>query len=195
MATVRFRVLGALEVEVDGAAVELGGARQRAVLAVLLMHANEPVAQWIGSSTRAGARPPLPRPPRRRRSTSRGFAERSETTRSQQLTAGYLLRVPQGTLDTDELDELRARARDADPAKVVPTATAGPRPLARPAVCRPALRSGSASRDHTSRRAAPDDARGARRGGPRRRRGVTARSRARSACPRAPRTASGCAGS
>ena len=40
----RFRVLGSLEVEVDGAAVELGGASQRAVLAVLLMHANQPVA-------------------------------------------------------------------------------------------------------------------------------------------------------
>ena len=28
---------------------------------------------------------------------------------------GYLLRVPQGALDTDELEELRARAREADP--------------------------------------------------------------------------------
>ena len=40
----RFRVLGVLQVEIDGVAAQLGGARQRAVLAVLLMHANEPVA-------------------------------------------------------------------------------------------------------------------------------------------------------
>jgi DNA-binding SARP family transcriptional activator len=37
MATAKFRVLGPLQVEVDGAALTLGGARQRAVLGVLLL--------------------------------------------------------------------------------------------------------------------------------------------------------------
>jgi DNA-binding SARP family transcriptional activator len=40
----RFRVLGGLEATVDGQPVALGGRRQRAVLAVLLLHANELVA-------------------------------------------------------------------------------------------------------------------------------------------------------
>src|ERR1044072_9056174 len=42
--SMRFRVLGGLEATVDGQPVALGGRRQRAVLAVLLLHANELVA-------------------------------------------------------------------------------------------------------------------------------------------------------
>lgn len=41
---VRFCVLGPLEVLRDGERVRLGGQRQRALLALLLMHANEPVS-------------------------------------------------------------------------------------------------------------------------------------------------------
>ena len=40
----RFRILGPLDVEAEGRAVALGGAKPRAVLAVLLLHANEPVS-------------------------------------------------------------------------------------------------------------------------------------------------------
>ena len=39
-----FGILGSLEVRRDGRAVELGGGKPRTVLAVLLMHANEPVS-------------------------------------------------------------------------------------------------------------------------------------------------------
>ena len=39
-----FGILGPLEVRADGRAVQLGGARPRAVLAVLALHANEPVS-------------------------------------------------------------------------------------------------------------------------------------------------------
>jgi DNA-binding SARP family transcriptional activator len=39
-----FRLLGAVEVTVDGRPVDLGGRRQRAVLAVLLLHVNEVVS-------------------------------------------------------------------------------------------------------------------------------------------------------
>src|SRR3954449_11653712 len=38
-----FRILGPLEVRAGGAPVRLGGPRQRAVLAILLSHANEVV--------------------------------------------------------------------------------------------------------------------------------------------------------
>ena len=40
---IEFLVLGPLEVRVDGISVPLGGAKQRVVLAVLLLHANEVV--------------------------------------------------------------------------------------------------------------------------------------------------------
>ena len=39
-----FRILGPLEVRADGHAVALPGAKPRAVLAVLILHANEPVS-------------------------------------------------------------------------------------------------------------------------------------------------------
>jgi hypothetical protein len=41
---VQFRILGPLEVHRDGRALALGGARQRSVLALLLLHANEAVS-------------------------------------------------------------------------------------------------------------------------------------------------------
>src|SRR4051794_3334603 len=39
-----FRILGHLEVSNEGDRVRLGGSKQRALLAMLLLHANEPVA-------------------------------------------------------------------------------------------------------------------------------------------------------
>src|SRR4249919_298486 len=40
-----FRVLGPVEIESDGSLLALGGAKQRALLAMLLMHANEVVSR------------------------------------------------------------------------------------------------------------------------------------------------------
>jgi DNA-binding SARP family transcriptional activator len=39
----QFRILGPLEVEDNGKQLDLGGPRQRAVLAFLLLYANQPV--------------------------------------------------------------------------------------------------------------------------------------------------------
>ena len=39
-----YRILGPLEVRDDGHALELGGEKQRALLAILLLHANEAVS-------------------------------------------------------------------------------------------------------------------------------------------------------
>ena len=44
MAAMEFGILGPLEVRADGRAVALGGAKPRALLAVLPLHANEPVS-------------------------------------------------------------------------------------------------------------------------------------------------------
>ena len=114
MTRVRFRVLGSLEVEVDGVAAELGGTRQRTVLAVLLLHANEPVAtdrlvseSWGGDAPGSATK------------TAQVYVSRLRgALGTDTLTAtpgGYLLGVAPGALDTDELEELRARAREADP--------------------------------------------------------------------------------
>ena len=42
-----YRLLGPLEVMVDGTAVDLGGLKQRALLAILLLHANQPVQRDV----------------------------------------------------------------------------------------------------------------------------------------------------
>jgi DNA-binding SARP family transcriptional activator len=49
-----FRILGPLEVAADGERVQLGGPRQRATLAILLLHANRvvPVERLAEESTR-----------------------------------------------------------------------------------------------------------------------------------------------
>jgi DNA-binding SARP family transcriptional activator/ABC-type branched-subunit amino acid transport system substrate-binding protein/DNA-binding beta-propeller fold protein YncE len=114
MARVRFRVLGSLEVEVDGVVSQLGGARQRTVLAVLLMHANEPVAtdrlvseSWGESAPASATKTAQVYVSRLRRALGRNVL----TT----TPGGYLLAVPPGALDTDELEALRGRAREADP--------------------------------------------------------------------------------
>jgi DNA-binding SARP family transcriptional activator/ABC-type branched-subunit amino acid transport system substrate-binding protein len=114
MTRVRFRVLGSLEVEVDGVAVALGGTRQRTVLAVLLLHANEPVAtdRLVSESWGENA-------PASATKTAQVYVSRLRgTLGTDTLSAtpgGYLLGVAPGALDTDQLEELRARAREADP--------------------------------------------------------------------------------
>ena len=114
MTRVRFRVLGSLEVEVDGVAAALGGTRQRTVLAVLLLHANEPVAtdRLVSESWGENA-------PASATKTAQVYVSRLRgTLGTDTLSAtpgGYLLGVAPGALDTDQLEELRARAREADP--------------------------------------------------------------------------------
>ena len=42
-----FRILGSLEVLQDGVPLSLGAPKRRALLALLLLHANEPVPQPV----------------------------------------------------------------------------------------------------------------------------------------------------
>jgi DNA-binding SARP family transcriptional activator len=55
---VEFRILGPLEARVDGRRIALGGSKQRAVLGVLLLHANEVVAADRLVDDLWGERPP-----------------------------------------------------------------------------------------------------------------------------------------
>jgi len=53
-----FRLLGPVEVVVDGRAIELGGVKQRALLALLVLHANEVVSHDFLIDELWGERPP-----------------------------------------------------------------------------------------------------------------------------------------
>ena len=116
----RFGILGPLEVTAEsGGVVAVGGARARALLAVLLLHANEPVsaerlavALW-GDDAPPGATKTVQVHISRLRKAL-GESEIVQTT-----PAGYRLRVLHGELDAERFDELvdagRRALADGDP--------------------------------------------------------------------------------
>jgi YVTN family beta-propeller protein len=55
---ISYRLLGPLEVTVDSTAVDLGGLKQRALLAILLLHANQPVHRDVLVDQLWGEHPP-----------------------------------------------------------------------------------------------------------------------------------------
>jgi DNA-binding SARP family transcriptional activator len=100
-----FRLLGALEVRDGGRRVALGAGRQRAVLAILLLHANEVVASdrlveelWAGS------------PPGSARKAVQVYVFRLRRTlgveRIRTQPAGYLLEVGPDELDLHRFERL-----------------------------------------------------------------------------------------
>jgi DNA-binding SARP family transcriptional activator len=110
----QFAILGPLEVTTEsGDAVALGGARARSLLAVLLLHANEPVsaerlavALW-GDDAPAGAIKTVQvHISRLRKALVDGAIV--ETTH-----AGYRLRVGPGELDAERFDDLVDSGRQA----------------------------------------------------------------------------------
>ena len=46
-AMIDYRILGPLEVSADGRVIDIGGPKQRALLAILLLRANEPVPREV----------------------------------------------------------------------------------------------------------------------------------------------------
>lgn len=60
---VEFRILGPLEVQANGHRLQLGGRKQRALLAVLLLNANEVVSRDRLIDALWGERPPPTREP------------------------------------------------------------------------------------------------------------------------------------
>ena len=111
-----FRLLGPLEVAERDRALELGGVKQRSLLAVLLLHANEVVATDRLIAEVWGETPPVTVAKsvqtyvvRLRRELG---AERLSTR-----APGYALNVHADELDLAEFERLRAEARQADPAR------------------------------------------------------------------------------
>ncbi|HEY2435548.1 MAG TPA: BTAD domain-containing putative transcriptional regulator, partial [Solirubrobacteraceae bacterium] len=103
----RFEILGPLEVaDESGRKLGLGGRKQRSVLAILLLHANEVVSQdrlveelWPGAPPASGATSLQAYVSRLRRVLG-------EDGRIVRTAGGYLIRVADGDLDVDRFERL-----------------------------------------------------------------------------------------
>ena len=58
LGVIDYRMLGPIEAGVDGRRLEIGGRKQRALLAILLLSANEPVSRACLAERLWGERPP-----------------------------------------------------------------------------------------------------------------------------------------
>src|SRR5512133_280940 len=108
-----FRILGALEVSSNGEALDLAGPKQRELLAVLLLHANELVshdrlidALWEDDPP-AGARKAL-------QMHVSGLRKLLGRDRVQTEASGYLLRLEHGELDLERFLELQKQGKLQD---------------------------------------------------------------------------------
>jgi YVTN family beta-propeller protein len=116
----QFRILGSVEVEDDGRLLKLGGTKQRAVLALLLLHANDVLSRerlidelWGGS------------PPETAATALQGHISHLRkllgADRIVTRTPGYALRVDSGELDLDRFQSLAAMARRQEPLEAAET--------------------------------------------------------------------------
>jgi DNA-binding SARP family transcriptional activator/ABC-type oligopeptide transport system substrate-binding subunit/outer membrane protein assembly factor BamB len=99
---VEFRVLGPLQVSQDGRVIPLGGAQQRAVLAILLLHANRVVSADAIAAGLWGERPPASAA-----NTVQGYISRLRKLLAsgdgdliERSPPGYVLRVEPKRVDT-----------------------------------------------------------------------------------------------
>jgi WD40 repeat protein/DNA-binding SARP family transcriptional activator len=130
-----FRILGPLEVREEGEALLLGGAKQRALIAVLLLHANEVVSADRLIDALWGERAPetsahtlqvyVSQVRKAFRSTRNGGPDSVLVTRP----PGYLLRVHRHELDldvfTEQVEEGRRATAEGDPATAARLLAAG----------------------------------------------------------------------
>ena len=109
-----FRVLGPLEVGGDRGTLDLGGVKQRSVLAMLLLHANEVVSTDRLVDALWGASPPL----RSGKSIQVYVSRLRKAMADERLVTrapGYVLYVDPDELDLARFELLVAEARDAQP--------------------------------------------------------------------------------
>jgi DNA-binding SARP family transcriptional activator len=110
---VEFRILGPLEVRRDGRPVHIGGAKERALLAFLLLHAGELVSVDRLIDELWGARPPVTA---RKSVQVRVAGLRRTLGEGVLLTSaggGYVIRIDAGQLDLHRFERLIAEGRDA----------------------------------------------------------------------------------
>ncbi len=113
----QFRILGPLEVIGNGQPVRLGGASQRALLALLLLHANEVVSTDLLIDELWGAEPPGSGVTALQvRVSQLRKALGAEAGRLETRPPGYVLRVGPEELDLDRFSRLLEGADGAEPA-------------------------------------------------------------------------------
>jgi DNA-binding SARP family transcriptional activator len=108
---VEFRLLGLLQVAEGGRAIELPRGKERALLAVLLLNANEPVSMDRLVDALWGERPPG-----HATKTLQVYVSRLRKSVGDRLTttpAGYSLSVGAGELDVGQFERLAAEGRRA----------------------------------------------------------------------------------
>jgi DNA-binding SARP family transcriptional activator len=107
-----FRILGPLEVLERDVAQPLGAAKQRAVLAILILHRGELVSADRLADELWGERPPATAA-----KTLQGYISRLRKTLGDDLLRtrgrGYVLMLPSGELDLDEFERLTREGRIA----------------------------------------------------------------------------------
>ena len=115
-----FRILGPLEVQDGDRKLALGGTKQRALLGVLLLHANEVVScdrlideLWGAASLRGGSRALGVAVSRLRKTIEPGRAAGEQSSVLITRPPGYELRVGVGQLDLYRFDGLVAEGRAA----------------------------------------------------------------------------------
>src|SRR4051812_8301463 len=111
-----FRILGPVEVEDAGRSLKIAGAKQRGLLVLLLLHANEAVPRERLIDELWGEEPPETAATAIQVHVSQ---LRKALGRDVIVTQspGYLLRVAEGELDLDRFEDAVARARDEPPAQ------------------------------------------------------------------------------
>jgi DNA-binding SARP family transcriptional activator len=109
-------ILGPLEARVDGRKLPLGGVKQRSLLALLLLHAGEPVSSdrlveelWPGTGRRDALKALSMAIARLRRALAAGDGDGMVVTRP----PGYELRLGPDALDLHRFEGLLAAARSA----------------------------------------------------------------------------------
>ena len=133
-----FGILGPLEVLSDGKALDLGGAKQRTLLAVLLLHPNEVVprnrlidALWEEEPPETAQKALQVHVSQLRKALGKA--------RLQTRAPGYLISVEDGELDLDRFELARAEGRLADALAMwrgPPLADFGQRRFAEPEIAR-----------------------------------------------------------
>src|SRR5918994_6642060 len=100
-----FAILGPLDVRDRGRAVPLGGSKQRRLLGVLLLHANEPVSVDRLVDELWGETPAA-RAPKLVQGYVSALRKALGADRIVTRPPGYLVHVEAGELDLDEFDRL-----------------------------------------------------------------------------------------
>jgi DNA-binding SARP family transcriptional activator len=109
-----FRLLGPLEISREGEQLALGGSKQRSLLAILLLHANQVVSADRLTDELWGAEPPATAWKSIQVYVSR-LRKELGARRLVTRTPGYLLQVERSELDLARFEQLLGEASEADP--------------------------------------------------------------------------------